>query len=100
MSITFTRLAELGVTPFNDDPAYEELMALDLPDEVIGMAAQLLGKLVVAVTPVEIHHEEGKGVGFAHGLGFAGTLDREHEDDLKRFFRQAATRRLGQSKRI
>ena len=66
MSITSIRLAQLGVAPFNDDPAYKELMALDLPDEVIGMAALLLGHLVVAVTPTDIHYEEGKGVGFAH----------------------------------
>ena len=97
MSITFERLTQLGVTRFNDDPAYEELMALDLPDEVIGMAALLLGKLVVAATPKDIHHEEGVGVGFAHGLGFADALDKEQEDDLKRFFRQTAKNRLYQS---
>lgn len=99
MSITSTRLAQLGVPPINDDPAYKELMALDLPDEVIGMAAQLLGYLVVAVTPTDIHYEEGKGVGFAQGLSFAGALDTEHEDELKQVFRQAAKHRLDQSKR-
>lgn len=99
MSITSIRLAQLGVTPFNDDPAYKELMALDLPDEVIGMAALLLGHLVVAVTPTDIHYEEGKGVGFAQGLSFAGALDTEHEDELKQVFQQAAKRRLDQCKR-
>lgn len=98
MSITSTRLAQLGVTPFNDDPFYHELMALDLPEEVMGMAAQLLGPLVVAVNPTDIHYEEGKGVGFAQGLSFAGALDNEHEDQLKRVFQQAAQHRLNQRK--
>lgn len=96
MSITFSRLADLGVTPVNDDPAYKKLIALDLPDEVLGMAAQLLGYLMVAVTPNDIHYEEGKGVGFAQGLSFAGALDSELEDELKQVFRQAAKRRLDQ----
>jgi hypothetical protein len=100
MSIDFTRLAQLGVTPYNDDPAYIALMALDLPDEVIGMAAQLLGYLVVAVTPTDIHYEEGKGVGFAQGLSFAGALDTAQEDELKQVFRQAAKHRLERSKRL
>jgi len=98
MSITFTRLADLGVTPINDDPAYKELMALDLPDEVIGMAAQLLSYLVSARTPTDIHYEEGKGVGFAQGLSFAGVLDPELEDGLKQVFRKAAKHRLDQRK--
>ncbi len=98
MSITSIRLAQLGVTPFNDDPAYEELMASDLPDEVIGMAAQLLGPLVVAVTLDDIHYAKGKGVGFAQGLSFAGALDTEHEDELKQVFQKAAKRRLNQCK--
>ena len=98
MSIASIRLAQLGVTPFNDDPAYKELMSLDLPDEVIGMAAQLLGHFVVAVTPTEIYYQEGKAVGFAQGLSFAGALDAEHEDELKQVFQQAAKRRLDQCK--
>lgn len=96
MSITSIRLAELGVTIFNGDPAYEELMALDLPDETIAMAAQLLGHLVVAVTPTDIHYQEGKGVGFAQGLSFAGALDAEREDEIKQVYKQAALRRLDQ----
>lgn len=98
MSITSARLAQLGVTPFNDDPAYQKLMDLDLPDEVIGMAAQLLGPLVLAVTPTDIHYEEGKGVGFAQGMSFAGALDTETEEELKRIFQQAAQHRLNQRK--
>jgi hypothetical protein len=89
----------ITVTPFNEDPAYKELMALDLPDEIIGMAALLLGHLVVAVTPTDINYEEGKGVGFAQGVSFAGALDTEHEDELKQVLKQAAKRRLDQCKR-
>ncbi|MDU8351444.1 hypothetical protein RYA05_06035 [Pseudomonas syringae pv. actinidiae] len=94
MSITFTRLAQLGVIPVNDDPAYEKLIALDLPEEVIGMAAQLLGHLVVAVTPNQINYQEGKGMGFAQGLSFTDALDTEQEVELKKVFEQAAKHRL------
>lgn len=88
-----SRLMKLGVFPPSDERSTQELLELDLPDPVLGMAAQLLTYICRSGTPDCITYEEGKGVGFAIGLRLANQLDAEHEEALSKLYGKAAERR-------